>query len=213
MKIEYLLFDLDNTLYPENSGMSIEIGHRMTAFVSKHLGIPPESAKKLRRQYRDSFGTTLQGLVSRAGFKNPERFFTEVHPENVENYIKRDPELKRMLSGIKIPKSILTNSPSEHAERVLNYLDIKDSFEHIFDIRFNNLNGKPAFELYEKVLSAIGKKPENVLFIDDLEMYLRPFKEIGGSILLVNNRTEKPETADIPVINSIKELPLYLASI
>ncbi len=213
MKIEYLLFDLDNTLYPKSSGLSIEIAHRMTAFVAKHLGIPPESAKQLRRKYRDSFGTTLQGLVSKTGFNNPEQFFTEVHPENVGNYIKRDPGLKSMLSEIRISKSILTNSPCEHAERVLDYLGIKDCFEHIFDIRFNNLNGKPAFELYEKVLSAIGKKPEKVLFIDDMEMYLRPFKKMGGSILLVNSSTEKQDTVDIPVINSVKELPLYLASL
>jgi len=210
MNIEYLLFDLDNTLYPKSSGMGIEIDHRMTAFVAEHLGIPPTNAKAKRIKYRDNYGTTLQGLVHDDGFNNPEEFFNKVHPADIHRYIEKDPQLREMLLSIKIPKSILTNSPREHAFRILKYLEIDTFFENIFDIRFNNFKGKPALELYEKVLKTIDKKPQNVLFIDDLELYLQPFMEIGGNVLLVNENEAGSVLNSIPVINSIKQLPRYL---
>lgn len=213
MKIEYLLFDLDNTLYPKSSGMGREIDHRMTSFVAEHLGIPPENAKEKRIRYRDSYGTTLAGLSRDTGFNNPEEFFNRVHPTDIHRYIEKDPQLKEMLLSINIPKSVLTNSPGEHAGRILKYLEIDTCFENIFDIRFNNLKGKPAPELYEKVLKTINKKPQNVLFIDDLELYLRPFKEMGGNVLLVSEKATGSTLNGVPVINSIKQLPVYLSKL
>ncbi|RKX81881.1 MAG: pyrimidine 5'-nucleotidase [Spirochaetes bacterium] len=210
MNLEYLLFDLDNTLYPKSSGMGKEIDHRMTSFVAEHLGISPKDAKAKRIRYRDNYGTTLQGLVRDDAFDDPEEFFNKVHPTDIYRYIEKDPRLREMLLNIKIPKSILTNSPEEHAKRILKYLEIDTCFENIFDIRFNNLEGKPAIELYKKVLKTIDKKPENVLFIDDLELYLRPFKEIGGNVLLVSENAAGKDLNGIPVINNIKQLSEYL---
>ena len=127
--------------------------------------------------------------------------------------MNRDPELAQVLNDLAIPKSILTNSPLEHAERVLDYLQVRNCFEHIFDIRFNNLSGKPYPEIYQKTLRTLKRDPEEVLFIDDRLDYLLPFQSLGGQVLLVSaNGREEAQSHRVPVIGNIKELPDFLES-
>ncbi len=210
MKINYILFDLDNTLYPADSGLFKEIDRRMTVFVSRLLNLPPEEAESLRRYLSSKYGTTLSGLTAEYNLKNTEEYLREVHPKNVELYIKRDEKLIDFLKRLKIEKSILTNSPREHAERVLNVLGIKDYFQYIFDIRLNNLMGKPNTEVYLKVLAKINRKPEETLFIDDLPSYLMPFKKLGGNIILIDRYHKYNNISDIPVIHDLEEIFNYI---
>ncbi len=210
MRIKYILFDLDNTLYPADSGLFKEIDRRMTIFVSRHLNLPPEKAESLRRRLSSKYGTTLSGLTVEYNLKNTEEYLKEVHPEDVDRYIKRDEKLIDFLGRLKIEKSILTNSPREHAERVLKVLGIRDFFQYIFDIRLNNLMGKPNKAVYLKVLDKIKKPPEETLFIDDLPSYLIPFKELGGNIILIDRNHRYKDTYDFPVIHELEELFNYL---
>ncbi len=210
MRIKYILFDLDNTLYPADSGLFKEIDRRMTIFVSRYLKLPPKEAETLRRRLSSKYGTTLSGLTAEYNLKNTEEYLKEVHPEDVDKYIKRDKKLIDFLEKLKIEKSILTNSPQEHAERVLKVLGIRQYFQHIFDIRLNNLMGKPNPEVYLKVLKKIEKKPEETLFIDDLPSYLMPFKELGGNIILIDRNHRYNNISDIPVIHELDEIFNYL---
>ena len=140
------------------------------------------------------------------GLKDPEPFLKDVHPQNIDKYVQKNVALKPMLKSLPFPVSIFTNSPLEHAERVLNRLGVIDCFENIFDIRFSKFLGKPVPSAFDRVLDEIGKQSEDVLFIDDVPSYLRAFQEMGGEVLLVaNNEKEK-----LPFIHDIMELPEYL---
>ncbi len=215
MTVTYVLFDLDNTLYPSDGGLLKEIDSRMTAFVVEYLGISAEKAKALRVGFRDRYGTTLRGLMEEYDFKEYDRFFREVHPEDPSIYLDKDPVLKTMLASIKLPKSVLTNSPVEHAERVLEYLEIRDFFQHIFDIRFNRLVGKPNISAYRRVLEYLGIKPEETVFIDDLKIYLEPFKEMGGKAILIEHGSRKEEKSNNGIIRvqSLQELPAIIENL
>jgi putative hydrolase of the HAD superfamily len=208
--IRYLLFDLDNTLYPASCGIEREIDRRMTAFVSEYLRIPEREAWSLRKVDAIKFGTTLQWLRLEYGFHDMERYFEAVHPADVGSYIRFDPGLIVMLAGIPLPKAVLTNSPMEHARRVLGHLQIGEQFTHVFDIRYNRYRGKPYKEVYRKVLAEIGKNIEEVLFIDDLPHYLTSFRELGGQGLLVDE-TGTHEDTDLPAIRRISELEAFLS--
>jgi len=214
MQPAYILFDLDETLYPASSGLLKEVGRRMTEYVSGFLEVDPEKALFLRRELTRKYGTTLKGLLVEYGLGNADEYLEYCHPAPVDKYLSRDPELAQVLTALALPKSILTNSPLEHAERVLDYLQVRNCFEHIFDIRFNNLSGKPDPEIYRKTLNVLKRDPEEVLFIDDRLAYLLPFQSMRGQVLLVSaNAREEAQSHRVPVIGDIKELPDFLEGI
>ena len=208
--INYILFDLDNTLYPASCGIGREMIRRMNIFTADFLGTTVEEAAVMRRD-RDSsrFDSTLDWLQKEYSLKNSEDFFKFVHPEDLENFFPLNQKLVSMFEKMTVPASVLTNSSIEHAKNVTDYLGITQYFENIFDLKFNNFKGKPNKSAYENVLSAIGKKAENVLFIDDVPSYLNSFREMGGHVLLVDETSDYC-IPDIPSIQEITELEEYL---
>jgi putative hydrolase of the HAD superfamily len=210
--LHLMLLDLDNTLYPESRGMDRDITRRMNEYVAAYLGISVPAAMELRRERARRYGTTLEWLTAEEAFADPEDFFAAVHPDGEEYCIERDPELARALDAVDLPKAVLTNSPSEHAERVLAKLGVADRFEAIYDIRFNALLGKPHPDAYRRACEASGAAPEDTLFVDDMPKYVRGFLGLGGRGLLVD---EAGRFADegLPRIRSMIELPAYLASL
>jgi len=210
--VRYLLFDLDNTLYPSSSGLDREIDRLMTLFVADYLGVPPEEARRRRKSDAVPFGTTLTWLREAHGFRDEDRYLEAVHPLNVEDFIAYDPELPALLDRIDLPKIVLTNSPIEHAERVLARLGIADRFIRIIDIRYNRFCGKPHREAFDNGVSAVGaSSAEEVLFIDDLPRYVLPFLEIGGQGLLVDETGKHDRLGHgLPTIRKITELETFL---
>jgi putative hydrolase of the HAD superfamily len=208
MKLHHILFDLDDTLYRSSSGMFPEIRRRMTAFVAGFLGLSEQEANAKRREYAARFGTTLGGLVQSAGLADPEIFLEEVHPVDVRAYITPDPGLRPLLSGIDCPKSVFTNSPREHAQRVLDVLGISDCFREIYDIRFSGFQGKPLAAAYRRVLAALGEPADRVLFVDDSTSYLQSFVAMGG--LVVQIREDGVPTGAWPCLREIKDLARFL---
>jgi len=210
--LRLVLFDLDNTLYPESSCMDRDITRRMIEYVARFLGMSPEEARRFRHENAKRYGTTLEWLRAEHGFADTESYFAAVHPEGEEYCIAPDPELSRLLAALPQRKAVLTNSPIEHADRVLAKLGIAEHFEAIYDIRFNGLKGKPHAEAYSRACAALGVGIEETLFVDDLPKYVRGFLEIGGRALLID---EGDRFADegLPRIRSLLELPAYIASL
>ena len=213
MQVSYLLLDLDDTVYPASSGFHQEIDRRMTEYVARYLNVPLEEAATRRKSYWKRYGTTLKGLLSQHGFNRVDEYLAHVHPTNLQDFILHDPGLGALLDSLPMPKSILTNSPQEHALRVLDYLGVRDRFEHIFDLRFNGYEGKPVRSAYARALEKIGRRPEEVLFADDLLEYLLPFREMGGHVVLVGERTGVEDEAGrlgVPRLRSLYELPTLM---
>ncbi|MFQ3621450.1 MAG: HAD-IA family hydrolase [Spirochaetales bacterium] len=209
--IQAILFDLDNTLYPASSGLDREIDRRMTVFTARYLGIPEKLAHALRKSDAKTYGTTLLWLRKVYGFHDIEEYIKEVHPLNVEDFISYDPRLETLLKSLPYPKAILTNSPIEHAERVLKCLKIGSYFDAVFDIRSNRFKGKPYPEAYVRAVNFFGKKIEDVLFVDDLPNYLQAFQHLGGKGVLIDEEGIHKDMG-IPSIPSVLDLPRYLHS-
>ncbi|MBN2051572.1 MAG: HAD-IA family hydrolase [Spirochaetales bacterium] len=207
--IDYILFDMDNTLYPESSGLGPAMRDRMNAFTADFLKVSPERAQELRRKYLPVYGTTLRWLQQCHGLEAVHRFMDEVHPKNIHAYIGKNPGLRRMIEDLPVGVSVLTNSPPEHAERILSELGIEDLFDHVFDITFNDYNGKPYESCFTKVLSTVAMEAHQVLLVDDVPDYLIPFRDLGGQILLMDE-TGRHRDSGLPSIREILELPDYL---
>ncbi len=208
--INYILFDVDNTIYPASSGIGLEMIRRMNIFVSGLLNVSVTEAAEMRRDRDPSlYDSTLSWLMKKYRFTDTESFFSAIHPFDFENYFPKNPLLSEMMENLPIPCSILTNSSAEHAINVTDYLEITPYFENIFDLKFNNFNGKPDKYAFQNVLDFIGKTAENVLFIDDIPRSLESFKNMGGNVLLVDERSEF-SGSDLPSVEKITDLTLYL---
>lgn len=195
MKISHLLFDLDNTLYPSSSQMDAGISRRMLECVQDFFHCDYETAVALKKKNIIHFSTTLEWLRSE-GLTNTEAFFAHVHPDNEADELQKQPHLREFLLSLDFPKTILTNAPREHAERVLQKLDIADIFDSITDIRDAKLNGKPYPQAYLAALEKAGTPIEETLFFDDMQKYTDGWQAMGGNAILVGEKNGRPLADD-----------------
>ena len=84
--LKYILFDLDETLYPTRSGLMARIGQLMGRYMEERLDMPPGEVPSLRRYYYRTYGTTMRGLQIHHGI-DPEDYLAYVHDIPLEDYI------------------------------------------------------------------------------------------------------------------------------
>ena len=203
MKIPFLLFDLDNTLYPASSGVLQEMNRRMGVFCAEYFGVDEDEANVMRRGKHTIFGTTLQWLRVCHGLMDPEPFIQAIHPVDMESYVDPNPVLRSYISDLPGEYVLLTNAPLEHAERTLKALDLVDLFPRIWDLRRMGYRVKPHREAYERVLGDLGLKADEALLIDDSKANINGFRSLGGRVLPVR---------DMPISYWMNELAEVLES-
>lgn len=204
MKIEHIIFDMDNTLYPSTGAMDAGITQRMLECVMKFFNCSFEEAVEIRKSRIKNFSTTLEWLRNE-GMSDVEAFFSYVHPENEADEVEFDPNLKPLLNSIKLPKIICTNAPKEHALRVLTKLDVLDCFDNICDIRTFNFLGKPYASAYRKALEIANANIDNSIFLDDMVKYTDGWEALGGTAVLVGNKNGHHLNPEAKAVN--KEIP------
>jgi putative hydrolase of the HAD superfamily len=202
---EYVIFDLDETLYPRKAGLMREIGRRIERWVQESLRLPPEEAAALRRAYLRRYGTTLAGLLAE-GKVDADAYLAYVHDVPVERWLRPNPALARMLDGIPLRKVVFTNATAEHAWRVLQALGVADRFEDVIGIREVGLRSKPDLESYRWVLRRLGVPGTACILVDDRPMNLRPAKQLGMTTVLVDGKPE--EGVDFVVKDVLEVGPL-----
>ncbi|GAB4189475.1 MAG: hypothetical protein OHK0022_01800 [Roseiflexaceae bacterium] len=196
-----MLFDLDNTLYPASRNVMQIFDRRITEYVQKLLGVDAESAARLREEYFQAYGTTLRGLQQYHQV-DAEDYLQYVHDMEVQSFLALDAELDRLLGLVHARKVIFTNSPVEHSRRVLNALGISQHFEQIFDIRFCQFQPKPAPEVYQLVLDALGVPGNEALFIEDTARNLAPARELGLTTILITPQSDARTAAQADYLAS-----------
>jgi putative hydrolase of the HAD superfamily len=207
--LKYILFDLDETLYPSRSGLMAGIGLLMSQFMEERLGMPPTEVPALREHYYHTYGTTMRGLQIHHGI-DPEDYLAYVHKIPLEDYIGPNDELDRVLAEIEAEKVVFTNASKEHARRVLKILGIERHFNCIIDVRALGYIAKPDPEAYRRVLEILGVEGDECLIIDDRARNLAPAKELGMITVLVSNegtasRQDQPKDVDF-VIGEVAEI-------
>ncbi|HIC92731.1 MAG TPA: pyrimidine 5'-nucleotidase [Anaerolineae bacterium] len=194
--LRYALFDLDETLYPKDSGLMREIRRRMSLFMEERLGLEPELISRLRRQYYQRYGTTMRGLMIHHGVA-PEEFLAYVHDIPLEEYLGPDGALDAVLGKIELEKVIFTNASAEHARRVLGILGVERHFGRIIDVRTLDYVAKPDPLAYRRALDILGAEGRECLIVDDSLRNLAPAKELGMVTVLVGG--EPGEGADFAI--------------
>jgi putative hydrolase of the HAD superfamily len=185
MALRFIIFDLDDTLYPRNRGLMQEVGHRIQTWLCNHLGLTWEEAIALRHEYFQQYGTTLGGLVAEHDV-DAHDYLTFVHDIPVEEYLAPDPALVAMLDMIPLQKVIYTNATSEYAWRVLQVLGVADRFDHVIGIEEVGLRNKPYLDAYEQMLALLGAQGPECIMVEDSARNLRPARALGLTTMLVD---------------------------
>jgi len=202
----FLIFDLDETLYPRQAGLMQEIGVRINRYLIENLRLPPEQANELRKRYYNQHGTALRGLVVERPDVDPEDYLHFVHDIPLANYLGPNPLLAQMLRSISLPKVIFTNATVEHARNVLNILDIADQFADIIDVRRVEYVSKPNAEAYERLLNILQVRGDECILIEDSARNLLPGKALGMTTILVDSEDCAEVDYCAPDILSVKDV-------
>lgn len=181
--VETWLFDLDNTLYPAESGFMGEVEVRMTAFVQKVTGLPREEAYALQKTYLAEHGLTLRGLMLHHGV-DPLEFHAIFHDMSLEA-LAHDPDLLAALERLPGRRLIFTNADDVHAERVLERLGLGHLFEDVFHIGSAGYTPKPSPEAFARMNAAHAIDPRAAAFFEDSERNLAPAAQLGMTTVLV----------------------------
>jgi putative hydrolase of the HAD superfamily len=185
MALKYIVFDLDDTIYPRGSGLMQEVGRRIQLWLCDHIGLTWEEATAMRRDYFLRYGTTLGGLIALHDV-DIHAYLDFVHNVPVDKYLDPNPALATMLDGIPIRKAIYTNGTSAHGWRVLQALQVSDRFEQVIGIEEVGLRNKANSDAYEQMLALLGARGPECIMIEDTAHNLRPAKALGLTTVLVS---------------------------
>lgn len=181
--VDTWLFDLDNTLYPAESGFMAAIVDRMTDFVERVTGLPREEAFRLQKTYLAEHGLTLKGMMLNHGV-DPAEFHAIFHDMSLEA-LAHDADLLAALQRLPGRRLIFTNADEVHAERVLKHLGLDHLFDDVFHIGSAGYEPKPSHEAFARIGAAHGIDPAVTAFFEDSERNLAPAADLGMTTVLV----------------------------
>ena len=213
LDIKHWIFDLDNTLYANQTKVFSEVDKKMSAFISEKMNVDLIEAKKIQKRYFYEYGTTLSGLMKQDGI-DPHDFLEFVHDIDI-SWLPKDIKLKEELIKIKEKKYIFTNGSHAHVENVTKQLGIDGLFDGAFDIVDANFVPKPHLEPYEKIIKKFDIDPKKSILIEDIAHNLEQAKNLGmKTCWLENDESFAKKDAGKPYIDyKIKNLPSFLQEI
>ena len=179
MPLTTLLIDLDDTVYPVESGVWQVIRRRIFLYVAEKFQVPQDEARQRCHELFLRYGTTLRGLQVEHHI-DEEEYLAFVHNVPLADLLKPDPSLRQALSALPQRKLIFTNADAAHAQRVLAVLELEGIFEAIIDIKRMAPYCKPMPEAFAIALRAAGvTDPTSCLLADDQPHNVRAARALG----------------------------------
>ncbi|KAK3146371.1 hypothetical protein QOZ80_3BG0265270 [Eleusine coracana subsp. coracana] len=210
-----VLVDLDDTLYPGDTGIGLALKRNIDEFLVAKLGVTAERAAAMRVELFRTYGSSLAGLIALGYDVHPDEYHSYVHGRLPYDRIAADPQLARTLQSIPQRKVLFTNSDRAHMERALERLGIDVAvfddvvcFEtmnpHLFgeareEARLNGSGEHPVVVLKPSVdaivagIRAAGTNPRRTLFLDDSERNIAAGKALGLRTALVGKRVRSKD--------------------
>jgi len=211
MNKNFLIFDLDNTLYSADIGFFKLIDRNISNYMKEKLHIREDLVEEKRIKYFKKFGTTLKGLQIFYEIE-PQDFLQYVHNVDVSMFLKKDERLIQMLKKLNYKNVIFSNSNREYIERVLKVLGVIDFFEDIIDIKELNYIPKPHLEAYKILQNKLKIETFQGAIIDDMIRNLKPAKELGFKTIWLQNSVEGRKGLTNVSLSSIEDGRLTLLS-
>jgi putative hydrolase of the HAD superfamily len=181
--IDTWLFDLDNTLYPLESGLGLAVSARITDFVADLTGLPREEAHALQKRYLVEHGLTLRGMMTHHGV-DPDVYHAHLHDISLDCLVA-DPALRAGLERLPGRRLIFTNADAIHAARVIERLGLEGLFDDVFHIGRAAFAPKPSAAAFGAIVAAHAIVPAATAFFEDAAHNLAPAAALGMTTVLV----------------------------
>jgi putative hydrolase of the HAD superfamily len=208
--VPVLLFDLDNTLYPQSLGVVARIDQRINDYLHARIGIPASEVDGVRRRFWAEHGTTLRGLTVQYSVDSDD-YLEYVHDIELADLLEPDPTLGALLERLPGRKVVFSNASRAHAERVLALLRLEKPFESVIGLEDLGYVPKPSPGAFRSALERLGAPAERCSLIDDLRANLAAAKRLGMRTIWVAEATSDraDETID-HVIANVREIERIL---
>ncbi len=176
--IRYVLFDLDNTLYPPGVEVMRAVTERILDYVTTHTNATRTEAEELQQRFYMELGSSLQPLA-RHYHLDLSDFMAYAHDVDVDVILQPDNDLDCLLGCIQAEKVIFTNAPRPYTERLLARLGVVRHFSRIFDHAYSSFRGKPNPNVYAQVQAALKADGQDLFMVDDVLQNLAPARGLG----------------------------------
>jgi putative hydrolase of the HAD superfamily len=197
--LKLIIFDLDGTLYSFDKGKSngftssqfySDIRKNAFAFFSRKLSLTLEEAEKEFNQIKQKYnGEISLGVEKEYGITRYE-YFDSVWNLKPEDYIEKNPNLKRLFSRLNAQVAVLTAAPRVWATVALNYLELNPYVGNSLFTGEPSIR-KPNSEAFQQVLDYFNVKPEEALSIGDQEQTdIIPAKMLGMKTIIVGSESK-----------------------
>jgi putative hydrolase of the HAD superfamily len=208
MGFSTLFFDLDETVYPRQSGVWDAIAARIDRYMLEILKFQSEEIYPIRNKLFAQYGTTLKGLQTVCNVDKND-YLQYVHDIPVKELLPPNPGLRSVLLQYPQQKVIFTNADQPHAERVIDALGLNGCFDQITDIHHITPYCKPDIESYQIAIERAGNpQPHECIMLDDKVSNLVVARQLGFYTILVGGNSASAEyDASIAVL---EDLPLVL---
>lgn len=210
MSYQFLLLDLDNTLYPRESGLLKHIDYRIERYLSEKLKLGYRELCQVRQDYWCRYGTTLGGLILHHQV-DPDEYLKFAYDIKIADFLKKDNQLYQTLESIDIPKCVFSNSPSFYVEQVLNTLGIRELISKIYDIQFLDFFGKPNPSSYLQVHNDLQVSGEDCILVDDFLVNIKGAEIAGLTPIWLTDSLEEDSVKWR--IKEIYELPAVIGKL
>ena len=209
MRFTTVFFDLDDTLYPNSTGLWLAIKERMNLYMIECMGMDEKDVPALREQYFKMYGTTLRGLQARHNV-DVDEYLAYVHDLPLEQYLTPNPLQRETIASLPTRNLIFTNADVHHARRVLKVLNLDDLFETIVDVNAVAPYCKPMPESFAIAQDLADEPdPRKCVMIDDLPRTTRAALDVGMASILYG--TEEPTPDASGVFTDWDHLPILLS--
>jgi putative hydrolase of the HAD superfamily len=199
------IFDLDNTLHNATPHIFPHINTAMTTYLQSELGLEPERAGELRRDYWKRYGATLLGLMRHHG-TDPHHFLWHTHQfAELDRMVVREPLLRATLRRLPGRKFVFSNAPVHYAGAVLKALAISDLFDAVFCIERTRFRPKPDAHGFLRLMRAGHLRAQRCIMVEDTLANLRTAKNLGMKTVWVSRERRAPAYVDLRVA-SLSEL-------
>lgn len=183
------VFDLDNTIYPAENDIFVEMNDKICSYIMDLLKIDNEGLFKFKKKYFKDYGTTLDVLIKNYNV-DPIDFLNRVHDLDY-SVIKYNKDLKNILQKAPNEKYIHTNGIKSHCDKVLDKLEISNLFNDCFDIIEANFIAKPQQKNYDIMQNRFNIDFKNTVFFEDMAKNLVVPKKMGMTTVWIYTEQTK----------------------
>ena len=207
------IFDLDNTIYPAESGLFDQVSYRMTAFIQETFNLDRDGAFALQKDLFRRYGTTARGLMEDHNM-DPQDFLSYVHDIDLSG-VTPDPELDAALANLPGKKVIFTNGTTRHATRILDAYGITHHFDYFYDIIEAQHRPKPDPLIYDELLERAGLTASKAVMVEDMAVNLKPAAERGITTIWLDHQFDwgKPEMAETHIDYIARDLKSFFRTL